>query len=298
MCNTPLTFAIPYYRGKDLLVRTIESVRSQRNPCWELVVCDDSDGEEGIGDLVAGCRDRRIRYHKNASTLGLAGNWNTCLREATTDLVTVLHADDLLLENYCDVMLQAASDYPGAAGYFCNALIIDQRGRKIVGLPEIAKRIIRPRGGEAFELSGREGIALLLHGNFIVCPTVCYRRPRLGPHRFNSRWHFCLDLDLYTTLLLGGEKFVGVPATAYAYRRHAGSATARQSKTLRRFVEEIQFYDRMAEVAHAHGWDDVAAVAHKKRIIWLHLFYCVVKDVMGLRLRDAGRKLAILRRRP
>jgi hypothetical protein len=162
----------------------------------------------------------------------------------------------------------------------------------------MAKRLLRPRRGEVLELSGHDGLAALLRGNFIVCPTLCYRRHVLGPRRFNGGWRFLPDLDLYATLLLDGQTLVGIPTTAYAYRRHADSATARQTRTLRRFFEEIRFYDHMAEIAGTRGWDDVAEVAHKKRIVWLNLAYHALKDAMGLRLRDAAKKLTILARVP
>ena len=90
-----------------------------------------------------------MRYHKNPSTLGMAGNWNKCLSEAESDLVTLLHADDKLLETYCDVMLQAAGKYPAAVGYFCEATIINESGNRNFSLPDMVKRFMRPHFGEA-----------------------------------------------------------------------------------------------------------------------------------------------------
>ncbi len=227
--NDTLSLTIPYYQGEHFLTQAIESVLRQRNPNWTLLVSDDSPGEQGVGDLVARYRDSRIRYRKNAATLGLAGNWNACLNESAGDLVTILHADDELLEDYCDVMLRAARDHPDAVCYFCDAVIINERGRRIFSLPDMVKHFIRPSASGPLVLSGPRGIAALLHGDFIMCPTVCYRRDRLRDRRFDERWRFVLDLDFFTRLLAGGEKLVGIPTAAYAYRRHAGSATAQRT---------------------------------------------------------------------
>jgi glycosyltransferase involved in cell wall biosynthesis len=294
--NDTLSLAVPYYQGEHFLTRAIESVLGQRNPNWTLLVSDDSPGEQGVGALVARYRDPRIRYRKNAATLGLAGNWNACLNESAGDLVTILHADDELLEDYCDVMLQAARDHPDAACYFCDAVIIDERGRRIFSLPDMVKRFIRPSASGPLVLSGPRGIAALLHGDFIMCPTVCYRRDRLRDRRFDERWRFVLDLDFFTRLLAGGEKLVGIPTAAYAYRRHAGSATAQQTVNLQRFVEEVAVYDQLADLGEQQGWSEVVRVGRRKRIIRLNLLYCILRDVLGLRWADAGRKLGFWRR--
>src|SRR4051794_20749684 len=91
-----LTFAIPYYARLDYLRQAIASVFRQSSPCWELIVCDDSGGE--AEDLVASYGDARLKYYKNPCRLGMVANWNRCLDLARTDLVTLLHADDELLD--------------------------------------------------------------------------------------------------------------------------------------------------------------------------------------------------------
>ncbi len=290
-----LTLAIPYYSGKHFLARTIESVLAQSSGSWNLVVCDDSPLDDGIGELVGAYRDGRIRYRRNAATLGLAGNWNACLDEAQADLVTILHADDELLKPYCNVMLAAAHDFPHAVGYCCEATIIDELGKKCFSFPDRAKRRLRPKAGGPVELSGPTAVARLLRGNFIICPTVCYRRSALGSRRFDDRWRFALDLEFFARLLLDGDTLLVLPDVAYAYRRHRDSATAQQTKTLHRFTEEIELYEHLARIGEAGGWPELEAVGRKKRIVALNLAYCATKDLLGLKLRDAGRKLALWR---
>jgi glycosyltransferase involved in cell wall biosynthesis len=293
--NGTVAFTIPYYRDERFLIRAIESVLRQRNPRWTLLVSDDSRTGAPIAALVAGYDDERIRYRSNADTPGLAGNWNACLREAPGDLVTILHADDELRENYCDVMLQAARTHPDAVGYFCNAAIIDEYGRRIFSVPDSVKRLTRPSAPGPLELTGPRAIAALLRGNFIMCPTVCYRRDRLAGRRFDDRWRFALDLELFTRLLAEGEKLVGMPTQAYAYRRHAGSETAQQTANLARFAEEAALYDQLGEVGTRRGWSEVARVGRRKGIIHLNLLYCLLRDVLGLRWEQVRKKLAFWR---
>ena len=291
-----LTFAIPFYSGRHFLSLAIESVLRQEDPNWELVICDDSPRDEGVIGLIDQFDDPRIRYHKNTTTLGLAENWNRCLAEAKTELVTILHADDMLLKNYCGLMRDAARKYSDAVGLFCDATIINDRGKKIASVPDLVKRFLRPRSRGPLCLTGPLSLATLLHGNFIMCPTMCYRVGLLRDRRFDRRWQFVVDLDLFTRLLMEEETLVGLPDTAYSYRRHNASATAMQTQNVNRFTEEIALYNQLAEIGRIRGWPEVTATAQRKRIIWMNLLYCIGRDAASLRFGDAKRKALLLSR--
>ena len=135
----------------------------------------------------------------------------------------------------------------------------------------------------------------LMHGNFIMCPTVCYRKCRLGRERFDGQWRFVLDLEFYTRLLLAGETIVGLPEVAYAYRRHAENATATYTESLTRFQEESQFHDQIATLARVHGWPELARVAARKNMLRLHLLFRITSDLSRMRIEPALRKWRFLR---
>jgi glycosyltransferase involved in cell wall biosynthesis len=291
-----LTIAIPFYRGRAFLRQAIASVLRQRNPAWRLLVCDDCGPEQGIAELVKGHDDPRIRYHRNERNLGMAANWNRCLDLADTDLVNLLHADDELLDNYADVMLRAAARHPRAVAFFCGARVIDERGRERFSFPDFVKRFLVPRANGALGLEGRTALETLLRGDFIMCPTVCYRKSVLGPRRFATAWQQVQDLELFTRLLLEGETLVGLPDRAYAYRRHPANATALNTHTLLRFEEEARLYDQLAGAAAERRWAVAERLARGKWIIKLHLLYRAAADLLRLRPRDAWRKLALLGR--
>src|SRR5262249_10499692 len=155
-----------------------------------------------------------------------AGNWNRCFDLADTDLVNLLHNDDELLPNYVEEMLKAGRDYPDAAAFFCQARIIDGSGREVFSVVDSAKRWFRPRGDGPLVLRGPSAVLALARGNFIMCPTVCYRMSRIADERFDPGWKFVLDLEFFTRILLAGETIVGLPTVAFAYRRHDENATA------------------------------------------------------------------------
>ncbi len=292
-----ITFAVPFYRGTDYLERAVRSVLAQTSPAWRLVIADDSpDG--GGASVVRSIADPRVRYCRNPRPLGMAGNWNRCLELADTELVTILHADDELLPHYAAAMTSGAAAHPRAAAVYCRAVVIGPHGRPVFSLPDRVKDHLDPRPGGTVRLAGAAGIAALLRGNFIICPTVCYRLPRLAARLFDGHWRFVLDLDFFTRLLIDGEEIVGLPVTAYAYRRHAGNATAEYTETLLRFEEEAALYDRLADAAGGRGgdWETVRRLGRRKRILKLHLLYRVFADVARLRFGPAAHKARYLLR--
>jgi glycosyltransferase involved in cell wall biosynthesis len=290
----PLTFAIPFYRGLKFLRRAVESVLRQRHTDWHLLVCDDGGQEPGAAELVASYGHPRVRYHRNEANLGMAGSWNRCLELAQTDLVNILHADDELLDGYAEMTCRAAADYPGAAGFFCNARIIGAEGHERFSLPDLVKQILRPSSKGPLVLAGRRAIESLLFGNYIMCPTMCYRKSRLGGRRFDGNWRFALDLEFFTRLLLDGETLVGLPGVGYCYRRHAQNATLTYSDTLLRFEEESRLYESLASVAAERGWKRASRIARGKAIIKLNLLYGLAADVSRLRAQQARRKAGLL----
>lgn len=291
--NDRITIAIPFYKGHAYLRAAIESVRRQSTPAWQLVVCDDGP-ESGTEALVASFADPRIRYVRNEQNLGMAGNWNRCLDVAETDLVNLLHADDELLPNYVEVMLRAGRDYPEAAAFFCKAKVIDAGGRETFSFVDYIKRFLQPRSRGPLVLHGRSALAALMRGDFIMCPTVCYRRSRLPAERFRSDWRMVLDLDFFTRILLGGGTMVGAPEVAYAYRRHPENATAAYTESLLRFDEESRLHDVIATEAKKRSWPEVARTAAAKRMIKAHLAFRIAQDLWRLRFSAAARKSRFL----
>jgi glycosyltransferase involved in cell wall biosynthesis len=289
----PLTIAIPFYKGQAYLRLAIQSVLAQTSPHWQLIVCDDGP-ESGTAELVGSFGDSRIRYLRNERNLGMAGNWNRCLEAAETDLANLLHNDDELLPNYVEEMTRAASQFPDAAAFFCQAKVIDAGGKESFSFVDYIKRFLRPKSKGPLVLQGKSAVEALMHGDFIMCPTVCYRRSRLPVERFRADWRMVLDLDFFTRILLDGGTMVGIPTVAYAYRRHAENATSQYTESLLRFDEESRIHDEVAALARSRGWHDVSRVAAAKRIIKLHLLFRIGQDVLRLRLGPAWRKWRFL----
>ena len=290
----PITIAIPFYRNTAYLAAAVESVLAQVDTGWRLFISDDSGGAEDVAGLVCHYADDRITLHRNRSNLGMVRNWNLCIDRAETPLVALLHADDLLLPNYVSLMRALSRGNPEAVAVCCKASIIDAEGRERFSTADAVKRFFVPRVPDPVVVRGEEGLRAVMAGNFIMCPTLCFRAEVLRARRFSEDWKQVQDLEFTARLLTDGDAIVYTRAVAYAYRRHAAGATAIQSQSMLRFEEEIRLFDQVAKRARARSWDHAARTAGQKRIVRLHLAYRALGELLNLR---PGRALELLRYR-
>lgn len=285
------TVAIPFYRQREYLREAVNSVFAQTDPNWRLVVSDGGGtSAEFVRELVG--HDARCRVLPSDRPLGMADNWNRCLAAADTALVTLLHEDDRLRPDYVGRMRAAADRRPGAVAFCCEAAVIGPDGRRRFSLPDFVKRFYRPEYGRPVRVAGERGLRAVMRGNFIMCPTLCFRRDRLGGRRFDPRWKQVLDLDLIARLLLAGDELVGLPDVLYDYRRHADNATAVQTESLLRFEEEWNLFGEVATAAERAGWRSAARTARRRTVIRLNLLVRITQRVAARRWAHAARALA------
>jgi GT2 family glycosyltransferase len=247
-----------------------------------------------VRELVERFGDHRITYVRNEENLGLAGNWNRCVELSKTPLVTLVHGDDELMPHYAATMLAAHSKWPDAAAIFCEATVIDERGREVFSFRDYVKGWLLPDPKNPFALEGEQGVRSLLRGNFIMCPTLCYKRTLFQNITFSPEWRMVLDVDFYFRAIAKGAKFVGLRDVAYRYRRHAEQITAECELNLRIFSEEVELWRCAARDARARGWHGTAKVAESMTIIKLQLLYYLLADVRKLQFDAAGKKLTFL----
>lgn len=254
------------------------------------MVIDDRGPESGE-PIVREFNDSRISFHQNDRNLGIAGNWNRCLDLATTDYVTLLHADDELEPDYVARMTTTYAAFPAAAAIFCQARVIDADGRVVFSFPDAYKKLTQGRINEPRSFSGEPALRAIARGNFIMCPTLCYRKSALGALRFDEARRMVMDLHLTTSLLLNGQLLVGIPDTLYRYRRHGENMTDLLTKDLRRFQEEDSIYSDLARECAKRGWNQAARIFARKAIVKLNLYYQMVKDLRHGHFASAFNKL-------
>ena len=288
-----ISFAVPYYSAPEYLREALESLRCQTHLNWEAVVVDDAS-PNSVADLIAEFNDRRITYVRNDTNLGLAANWNKALALTNAPLVCILHSDDLLEPQYASTMVDLMTTNPDATAGHCRVSIIGPDGLPRRTLTDFVKRIIQPKAKGLIVSAGEDGLASMLRGSWIYCPTLCFRRSLLPSVPFDKSWRFMLDFDLIARIFLNGQQIIGTTSKLYRYRRHDGSQTRVLTNDLKRFEEEIAFYGQMYLAAKERQWHTAQRHAQRATVIRLHLLLQVAARLVHLRFVSAARALRLV----
>jgi glycosyltransferase involved in cell wall biosynthesis len=124
-----VTIAIPVYNGASFLLQTIESILSQTYPHFELILCDNASTDataEICQSFVA--RDARVRYHRNDSNIGWAGNHNRAVELARGTYFKWAAYDDLLEPTFIEKCVQVLDENPDVALCYPQTQFIDEIG--------------------------------------------------------------------------------------------------------------------------------------------------------------------------
>jgi glycosyltransferase involved in cell wall biosynthesis len=92
-----VSVVIPAFNPR-FFARALRSALVQQYANLEIIVCDDSRGDEirSVVDSLTGDIALRVRYVRNPQTLGFVGNLLACLREAKGEFIKFLCDDDQL----------------------------------------------------------------------------------------------------------------------------------------------------------------------------------------------------------
>jgi glycosyltransferase involved in cell wall biosynthesis len=124
------SIVVPSYNSARYLPAALDSVLAQRPArVAELEVVDDRSTDD-TSAVLQRYAEVGVRHHVNAENQGPVGNFNTCLRRATGDLVHLLHADDEVLPGFY-ARMGAAFEHDGVIAAVCRAEYIDEHGNPL-----------------------------------------------------------------------------------------------------------------------------------------------------------------------
>ena len=100
-----VSIVIPTYKRVSTLRETLDSAVYQTgNHNYEIIVVDNNPerGDETELMMAEYVSVKNLLYFKNTVNIGMAGNWSRCSELANGEWVTLIHDDDLLVNNYLD----------------------------------------------------------------------------------------------------------------------------------------------------------------------------------------------------
>ncbi|MEO8627245.1 MAG: glycosyltransferase family 2 protein [Betaproteobacteria bacterium] len=237
-----VSVCIPTYNYRHYLLEAVESALAQTQQNIEIVVVDNAstDGTiELLSELSA--RDRRIRFVRNPTNLGMTANFNRCLELAEGKYIKFLCADDVLSAKCVERMADIAERHPEVSLVGCARYLFDDR-----------KRVVGQRGYSRAPLvaDGRKIIAdCFFSGNLIGEPTAVLFRNDDRARRFNLGYTQLLDLELWFRLLESGA-FAFIPEALCGIRQHAAQGTGENLRAGRVVTDKVLLFDQFAGKQH------------------------------------------------
>jgi glycosyltransferase involved in cell wall biosynthesis len=132
MTNPTVSVCIPTHTRPVMLNDALESLEAQSHPPSEVVVSDDAADEE-TARVVASFASRAnffVRYVKCPRRGSQAENANCALGTAASDLIVLLHDDDLLYPEALETLLQPFLDVQGLVASYGLQMRVSNSGQE------------------------------------------------------------------------------------------------------------------------------------------------------------------------
>lgn len=220
-----VSICLPIYNGQKYLVAAIESILGQSCRDFELLIADDgsTDGSAEICERFAQA-DNRIRYWLNEKRLGLFGNYNRCIEQATGELIKPFAQDDLLEPASLEKLSGALLAHPEVALVSSARQVIDESG---------LCTYVRKPFPVAMMIPAREVLTfnLISLNNWVGEPsTVMFRKKDAG-RGFDENYYHYGDIEYWFRILEAGSYYF-VEDVLCSFRRHIDSQTDKNHREL------------------------------------------------------------------
>ncbi|MCS5716594.1 glycosyltransferase [Herbiconiux sp. CPCC 205763] len=256
-----LDIMMPFYGRFDHFREAVQSVLAQRDPDWRLVIVDDVYPDPAPGEWAAAIDDPRVHYRRNATNLGVGGNFRECVRLIENDRAVLMGCDDRMHPEYVGRVRDLVLTHPDASIVQPGVEVIDSEGAVHHPLADRVKGLLRFGGHGPRSYGGEKLAASLLRGNWAYFPSIAWRADDLRRFGFRPGFEVVQDLDLMLEIIMHGGSMLLDDEVVFSYRRHAGSVSALTGPDGAKFAEERRLFDETATRMRALGWPKAARAA-------------------------------------
>lgn len=216
-----ISIIVPVYNVEKYIVETMECVRAQTYPHWELLLVEDC-GTDGTLDVITGYmeekQDERIRLIRQPSNQGAARARNRGLKEAQGRYIAYLDADDLWVPDKLEKEVRFMEEKQ-AAFAFTGYEFADANGvgtGKVVRVPET--------------LNYKQALS----NTTIFTTTVMFDTTRISKELLEMPIIKSEDTALWYKVLRNGYVAYGLDENLVKYRRVGKSLSSNKLEALRR----------------------------------------------------------------
>ncbi|MCB0665516.1 MAG: glycosyltransferase [Saprospiraceae bacterium] len=212
-----ITVCIPAYNAATFIEETVESVLHQTHSERKLIISVDQSNDRTTDKIRAFEKNKRVKIFEQKKHLGWVGNTNFLLRRVRSPYFMILPHDDILNEDYLQILLENLKKNSQAVACFSDiGCFGDHEGviaqssvvgsqferikdyllshynavvfRALIDRRKIKQRILLTSNHfNDFSSDTIFGLNLVLHGELLRHPQVLYRK-RYHPQSYHSLW--------------------------------------------------------------------------------------------------------------
>lgn len=247
------SIVVPAYNAESTLGETLDAVRDQESADWECVIVDDGSTDATLAIAREySAQDGRFRV-VHQDNRGSGGAYNTGVRAAAGQWVTLCSADDVLLPAHLGAMSRAIADSPGHDIYSCNGFYWYADGRRVQAYPGSAP-------ARSWTLSD-------LFRECFFSVGACYRRTLFDQVGGYEEGAYGEDYDFWLRAMAGGATHWYVPQTLALHRV---SASQKSADATRAYESDIRSISRVVK-EFGLGEDQLRAarkaLGHRERLL-------------------------------
>ncbi len=228
-----VSICLPNLNGRPFLPARMDSILSQSETDWELIVCD-SHSDDGSWEFFEQYRgDSRVKLHQ-VPREGLYAGWNECLRRVTGRYFCFATSDDTCDHDFLAKMtgvLEAHADVDIAA---CQFDLINEDGRVIEPRPEFPSDFYGDWLARPHRRSGHlEFLVHLIRGGcWTSITSVLFRTSLLAKVGFFETQGTPVVDQLWAAKTALHSDTLWLPEHLATWRRHDRQASSRWNRRL------------------------------------------------------------------
>jgi glycosyltransferase involved in cell wall biosynthesis len=195
---------VPTYNRRALLEKTLESLRAQDYPNYEVLVCDDCSPDDTYAFLLDLQRQwPTLQVFRNEKNLNFNGTLQRLFSLARGQFIGMQHDHDLYKPDFVSSMVRLLQEHP-SAGFGCAAYDLIDTQERLTTEPDIAEFGVFKNT----LLSGPEFIKLLATERYtpIAAMSTMFRRETFEKAGgYQTGWYLASDEDLYRRMAQLGD---------------------------------------------------------------------------------------------
>jgi len=227
-----VTIVIPCHNHGSFVGEAVDSALSQSVPASEIIVIDDAS-DEGCRQACASLASDRVRVLRNETNLGLSASRNRAIREARSEAILPLDADDRLDPDFLRRTVPLLESSEQIGWVYTDCILFGARNG-FLDFPDY------------------DPILLLAH-DLCLSPSLFRKKEweRVGGYDESFRIGQ-EDWDFWLSLAEKGLRGARVPQRLYHYRQHSVSMRSRSHRDIDVSAEKIwnkhkDFYEKNAQ---------------------------------------------------